>query len=39
MRAKNARLNLHHLGPSRASSLPDFYGTTSSPCTTPATTG
>ncbi len=30
MRAKNARLNLHHLGALSGELLPDFYGTTSS---------
>jgi chorismate synthase len=30
MRAKNARLNLHHLGAFSCELLPDFYGTTSS---------
>jgi predicted GNAT superfamily acetyltransferase len=30
MRARNARLNLHHLGAMTREVLPDFYGTTSS---------
>jgi predicted GNAT superfamily acetyltransferase len=30
MRARNARLNLHHLGAFAREQLPDFYGTTSS---------